>query len=413
MSKSIFNLTLDIHNPAPQCSVSVRLGDTGRRLSVRFVENGKPITLASGTFVMFVAKKPDGNEVYDDCTCDLVGGSVIYDVGDQVTTAPGIVRCQFEIFGPDGGAIASPTMEIVVRESFFNEEKVISKSDYDGISAWWGAVNEMNNARAQEIAELGERHDDELKALDERTVKYTDVVNSIGEDASGKTDVPLSANAGYRLSYKLSEVIKTHGEDVDSLQSEIDRHAGKLDDHKEALDRHGEDIAGVKSIADELKGTKLDASVYNQKIPKIEGVISELDLREATNNQARMDQCDDLTREIADLWALLDGKDLNLDQIYEIVEYIKRNREEIDQWAGRYVSKLDIADNLLTTVAGKVLSARAGYELHSMMVGLRSSYYALDARMPEVSDEDEGKFAVVVNGAWAAVSMTDVSEVAM
>ena len=410
MAKSIFNLTLDIHNPAPQCSVSVKLGDTGRRLSVRFVENGKPIVLAPGTFVMFVAKKPDGTEVYGDCTCDLVGGSVIYDVDEQVTTALGIVRCQFQIFGPDGGAIASPTMEMVVRETFFNENVAVSKSDYGGIAAWWGTVNDMNAARELDISNLGARHDTELGELRDATVKYTDVVNALDSDEEQK---PLSASMGKELKSELDTENQERIEKDTKIESSVITHGGRLDGHDSTLKQHRADLDSVTSLANELKANKLNASVYHGEIPKMKADVETLKTDVQTNNQTRQDQYVELTEKIATLQALLDGEDLNLDQISEIVEYIKSNRQEIDQWAGRYVSKLDIADNLLISDSSKVLSARAGNELYSMLVATRALYYALNARVPEISDEDEGKIAVVVNGAWAAVSMTDVSEVAM
>ena len=413
MSKSIFNLTLDIHNPAPQCSVSVKLGDTGRRLSVRFVENGKPIVLAPGTFVMFVAKKPDGTEVYGDCTCDLVGGSVIYDVDEQVTTALGIVRCQFEIFGPDGGAIASPTMEMVVRETFFNENVAVSKSDYGGIAAWWGAVNEMNNQRAQDISSLAETHakdKSELQQADSDRVMYGDVVNALD---SRETQKPLSASMGKELKSQLDAEVKGRKEKDATIESNVTVHERRLDGHDETLEQHGNDLDTVKSLADELSETKLNASVYNQKIPEIEGNISTLDSREATNNKTRENQYVELLGKIAAMQALLDGEDLNLDQISEIVAYIKANREEIAELTTDKIRYDDIADDLLTTDVKKVLSARMGYVLDFKLTQLRNFYNALNARVPNVTEEDNGKFAVVVNGVWLPVKITNVSEVAM
>lgn len=410
MSKSIFNLTLDIHNPAPQCSVSVKRGDTGRRLSVRFVENGKPVALATGTFVMFVAKKPDGGEVYDECVCDLAGGSVIYDVSEVVTAALGIVRCQFQIFGPDGGAIASPTMEMVVREAFFDENVAVSKSDYSGIAAWWETVNDMNAARELDISKLGARHDTELSKLRDATVKYTDVVNALDSDEEQK---PLSASMGKKLKSELDDEIQDRMEKDTTIESSVKTNEGRLDGHDGKIENLEDSLTGTNERVEALEDEKLNKSVYNDEIPGMKGDLESLRTSVRNNTSAIADKYDALDKRIAALQALLDGEDVSLDQISEIVDFIKYNRNEIELWADRYISKNDIATNVNSGDPSKVMSAAVGYDLNSRLTAVISLYYALNARMPEVDDGDEGKFAVVVNGAWAAVKITDVSEVAM
>lgn len=410
MSKSIFNLTLDIHNPAPQCSVSVKRGDTGRRLSVRFVENGKPVALATGTFVMFVAKKPDGGEVYDECVCDLAGGSVIYDVSEVVTAALGIVRCQFQIFGPDGGAIASPTMEMVVREAFFDENVAVSKSDYSGIAAWWETVNDMNAARELDISKLGARHDTELSKLRDATVKYTDVVNALDSDEEQK---PLSASMGKKLKSELDDEIQDRMEKDTTIESSVKTNEGRLDGHDGKIENLEDSLTGTNKRVDALEDEKLNKSVYNGEIPNMKTDVEKLKTDVQTNNKTRQDQYDDLTKKIADLQTLLDGDDEDLNQISEIVKYIKDNHDEIAVLTTDKIRYDDIAYDLITESDKKVLAANQGVVLRKRIDELASAQQVLAARMPTVTEADEGKFAVVVNGEWAAVKITDVSEVAM
>ena len=66
------------------------------------------------------------------------------------------------------------------------------------------------------------------------------------------------------------------------------------------------------------------------------------------------------------LTALLDTDDTTLDQLSEIVSYIKDNRELIEQITTTKVNVSDIVDNLETSVATKVLSANQGVILRQL-----------------------------------------------
>lgn len=64
---------------------------------------------------------------------------------------------------------------------------------------------------------------------------------------------------------------------------------------------------------------------------------------------------------------LLDSDDATLDQMSEVVAYIKANREVIESVTISKVSVVDIIDNLITNVADKPLSAAQGVELKRLI----------------------------------------------
>ena len=68
--------------------------------------------------------------------------------------------------------------------------------------------------------------------------------------------------------------------------------------------------------------------------------------------------------------ALADSDDNTLDQLSEIVAYIKSNRTLIDAVTTGKVSVSDIVDNLTTNASGKVLSAAQGVALKAMIDGI-------------------------------------------
>ena len=68
--------------------------------------------------------------------------------------------------------------------------------------------------------------------------------------------------------------------------------------------------------------------------------------------------------------ALADSDDTTLDQLSEIVAYIKSNKTLIDAVTTGKVSTSDIVDNLTTNASGKVLSAAQGVALKAMIDGI-------------------------------------------
>lgn len=68
--------------------------------------------------------------------------------------------------------------------------------------------------------------------------------------------------------------------------------------------------------------------------------------------------------------ALADSDDTTLDQVSELVEYIKANRSLIEQVTTGKVSVNDIIDNLTTNVANRPLSASQGVALKALIDGI-------------------------------------------
>ena len=70
---------------------------------------------------------------------------------------------------------------------------------------------------------------------------------------------------------------------------------------------------------------------------------------------------------------LADSDDTTLDQLSELVEYIKDNRELIEQVTTAKVSVVDIIDNLVTNVSNKPLSAAQGVVLKGLIDTLQTA----------------------------------------
>lgn len=91
--------------------------------------------------------------------------------------------------------------------------------------------------------------------------------------------------------------------------------------------------------------------------------------------------------------ALADSDDTTLDQLSEIVAYIKSNKSLIDAITTGKVSVGDIVNNLTTNAAGKVLSAAQGVVLRTMIeaitVPAKLSELTSDAAHRTVTDSEK------------------------
>lgn len=88
--------------------------------------------------------------------------------------------------------------------------------------------------------------------------------------------------------------------------------------------------------------------------------------------------------------ALADSDDTTLDQLSEIVAYIKSNRTLIENVTTNKVNVSDIVDSLTSTVTNKPLSAKQGKVLNDLITSLTST---VNTKVSDLQDAIDGKAA--------------------
>lgn len=112
-----------------------------------------------------------------------------------------------------------------------------------------------------------------------------------------------------------------------------------------------------------------DEKVAAIQIPDVSGQISSHNVATDSHNDIRNIIIDLTTR----LNALADSDDTTLDQMSEIVAYIKSNKSLIENITTNKINVADIIDNLTTNVSNKPLSAAQGVALKSLIDGLTAA----------------------------------------
>ena len=127
MNYSDYRLTLDIHSVRSNTIVKVKRGTNTKRLCITFTENGKVYEIANGCTAVFKGKKPDGYSLYNDCTIE--DNAILYVMGNNTTSAVGIVESEVSLISSEGEVITSPTFSILVEDTPVHDDDVFDSSD--------------------------------------------------------------------------------------------------------------------------------------------------------------------------------------------------------------------------------------------------------------------------------------------
>lgn len=195
-------------------------------------------------------------------------------------------------------------------------------------------------------------------------LNVTDVVNNLTTNVTTKA---LSASMGVELKRLIDAI-------------EIPDVAGQINTHNTSGTSH-------KDIRDEVakkagKSTTLSGYGITDGVTK-----SELSGHN-TNSSAHNDIRELVAKLTERLNTVANSSDVSLDQLSEIVSYIKNNKSLIEQVTTNKLNVTDVVNNLTTNVESKALSAAMGVELKRLIDSIKTT----DASA-QISEHDKSKTA--------------------
>lgn len=125
-------ISLDIHTAKSQATLKVKQGDTSRKLLITLCENGLPYHIANDCYADFSALKADGNYLFNDCA--ISGNTIEYTFTSQTSAAVGAMACEITLYGKDGQRITSPRFTIIVEETVYNGEEIVSSPEANALN---------------------------------------------------------------------------------------------------------------------------------------------------------------------------------------------------------------------------------------------------------------------------------------
>jgi len=137
-------------------------------------------------------------------------------------------------------------------------------------------------------------------------------------------------------------------------------------------DALGRKIHTTYSTKTELNAVDTNLSTLNGAAVKKADVVDNTTSIGVNDKPLSANQGYLLAQAIASIQALLQSDDTTLDELQEVVDYIKNNKDLIDSITTNKVSVSDIIDNLTSEVANKPLSAKQGKVLKGLIDSLTS-----------------------------------------
>lgn len=226
-----------------------------------------------------------------------------------------------------------------------------------------------------------EGHAADAKATGEKIKKSIDDHNKDGTAHAGILE---------KLDDLDTEVVNVKG-DVKTLKetaATVDKIALAVSDHNQAESAHPALKSAINEVANTVNNLDVDG--------KIGRSIEAHNTNQEAHNDIRLAMI-----ALADrVNHALDSDDVNLDQLIEIVGYIKQNRDVLEGVTTNKVNYTDIVDNLETSMDKKALSAKQGVALKALIEEVRAqintainshdtnaaSHYSLRETVEEVGD---------------------------
>lgn len=178
---------------------------------------------------------------------------------------------------------------------------------------------------------------------------------------------------------------------LDAMQENADKLSGKTISSTLGIDnstiptsaavRASMSAAGMGDMAAatyDTQGKREDVYMY------ADGVVAEHNIDADAHNDLRLMLQDAVDR----INAVLDSDDETLDELSEIVTYIKSNRDLLAAVTTNKVSVADVINNLTTNVASKPLSAAQGVALKALIDGITLSSLGVTATATELNYVD-------------------------
>lgn len=393
--KAVTRLTLDLQLGDVQKSFGLTKGDVNRRLEFTLIDGGRPFEILSNWTAWLVGKKPDETELMLGCVVER--GRVIYDLasGNQLSACEGYFPIWLTIFNEAGEEVYSPGVGVDVRPG----PKTMNSDDQNTAIAELIAKGNRTQEEVEEIqARLPElAREVQLSTL---TIQKNQWEGANPKQAFGNISGLYAAND--TLSSRAVSILLLPVDNATRVES---RSIGI-----EVTNVSPPDSIGIVTISFERKG---DAPTMDLKYVVIAftepnetgeafavsagfiGIggsgagdggetdgITEQELSQAIYDHNVSDASHEdirlfLSRLEERLGTLADSDDTTLDQLSEIVAYIKANKTLIDSVTTAKVNVVDIVDNLSTNVSNKPLSAAQGVKLNQSVVKLTTDYDGL------------------------------------
>lgn len=314
-----------------------------RSILITLSDNGKPYKLPQSDILCIKISKPDHTFVYMDDDDTHVSrnddGTISLILPEQATCVPGKCDAEIKIIS-ENSTVTTACFHIIVRKSVLEDNEIESVVESNIIEKMIRHLTDESNPHKTDHVQVGLGNVPNVTTNDQ-TPTYTESP-ALDALSSGET---LSAAFG-----KIAKAIRTFIEHITEHASVFHYGHTKLED----------------SVTSTSTDTSATPNSVKAAYDKALDVSNDLNLHNLSEN-AHADLREVIEALTSRLNTLSDSDDETLDQLSEIVAYIKNNKSLIDSITTAKLNVTDIVDNLTSAAADKPLSARQGKVLRDLI----------------------------------------------
>lgn len=131
-----YRFSLDVQEIGSQVFLTVKQGDTNRRLIINLTEGHEPYTIAEGCTAVLAGTKADGNVIFNNAVIE--GNNIIYDFTEQTVAAVGSMKCEIRLY-MEWRKLCSPNFTISVLPDAVSDAQIQSLTEVNTLT---GLINE-------------------------------------------------------------------------------------------------------------------------------------------------------------------------------------------------------------------------------------------------------------------------------
>lgn len=143
MEHIIHNLSLNMQSSISQVSLSVKKGDTMRKLCITLTDNGTVYRIAEGCEAVLSAKKESGWILYNNCTIDYENNIIVYEFTHGTAIMPGKLDCEIKLYDANKNLITSPQFSIIVNNSVHEDGEVEDSNEFTELTEMVSAAKAL------------------------------------------------------------------------------------------------------------------------------------------------------------------------------------------------------------------------------------------------------------------------------
>ena len=143
-----YRFSLDTQEIGSQVFLTVKQGDTNRRLIINLTEGHEPYTIVEGCTAVLAGTKADGNVIFNNAVIE--GNNIIYDFTEQTVAAVGSMKCEMRLY-MEGRKLCSPNFTISVLPDAVGDAQIESLTEVNTLT---GLINEATALIVDVNAEL-------------------------------------------------------------------------------------------------------------------------------------------------------------------------------------------------------------------------------------------------------------------